>query len=88
MCPSRILSDNPEIDTVLRWWVGSSTWDGMSGRPAGPPEWPRPGGMLRQPAKLVAAVELLSAELRYVRSAREPQDKGALARKASRRGRK
>lgn len=56
----------------------------MSGRPAGPPEWPRPGGMLNQPAKLVAAVELLSSELRYVMTRKEPEDKGKAARKARR----
>jgi hypothetical protein len=40
--------------------------------------------MLRQPAKLVAAVELLSAELRFVKSKEEPQDNRPAARKARR----
>lgn len=34
----------------------------MDGRPGGPPEWPRRGGLSKQSAKLVAAVTLLRNE--------------------------
>jgi hypothetical protein len=35
--------------------------------PAGPPEWPNPGGLLAQPAKLVQAVTVLRSEIAHVR---------------------
>jgi hypothetical protein len=34
----------------------------MSGAPSGPPEWPFPGGLLNQPARLVDEVDLLRSE--------------------------
>lgn len=49
----------------------SSTFDGMSGQPNGPPEWPLPGGMLNQDGKLVDAVELLRAEWTHLRRGEE-----------------
>ena len=67
VCPSRLLAES-EADDVLSWWLESTPWDyGFSGaQPAGPPEWPYPGGWLAQPAKLVDAVRLLRAELPHV----------------------
>ncbi len=47
---------------VVEWWYWSSTFDGMSGSPSGPPEWPYPGGMLNQPARLADAVKILRVE--------------------------
>ncbi len=47
------------------WWLGSSPFNGTTGGPSGPPEWPgyddSPGvvGMLRQPNRLVEAVHIL-----------------------------
>jgi hypothetical protein len=49
----------------------SSPWDGMSGQPCGPPEWPRRGGILRQDARLVEAVALLRGEWSHVSRKRE-----------------
>jgi hypothetical protein len=42
---------------VVDWWLYSTTF-GMAG-PAGPPEWPRPGGLLNQRVKLADAVTIL-----------------------------
>lgn len=41
----------------------------MSGHPSGPPEWPEPGGMMNQDAKLVEFVSLLRSEWPYITSA-------------------
>lgn len=49
------------MDTV-RWWLATTPFDGFAGAPAGPPEWPFPGGQLHQPGKLVEAVDVLRAE--------------------------
>jgi hypothetical protein len=38
--------------------------------PSGMPEWPYPGGMLRQPARLVDAVRILQAEMQHIATAR------------------
>ena len=35
---------------------------GGRGMPAGPPEWPLRGGVLRQPARLADVAEVLAAE--------------------------
>lgn len=59
---------DPEVERVLWWWLRSVPWmAGLSGMaPSGPPEWPLPGGMLHQPARLVAAVDILSDEWPHV----------------------
>jgi len=62
VCPSRILADHPEAEALVAWWVESSPWDPWMDGPAGPPEWPRPGGLMRQAAKLVEAVRILRNE--------------------------
>ena len=62
MCPSRLLAEAPWAGEVVEWWYWSSTFDGMSGAPVGPPEWPYPGGMLHQPARLAEAVKVLRVE--------------------------
>jgi hypothetical protein len=51
---------------IVRWWIQSSRFDGFSGQPFGPPEWPRKGGLLNQTARLVDAVDLLRAEWPHV----------------------
>jgi len=53
------------METVY-WWLSSSQFDGMSGTPSGPPEWPRPGGLLNQDSKLLEAVDVLRAEWPHV----------------------
>lgn len=47
----------------MDWWLQSSPFSGLGGGPCGPPEWPRPGGIMRQPNKLVAAVRYLRSSL-------------------------
>lgn len=72
-CPSRAV-DDPEVARVVWWWLQSVPWavGGLGGAvPAGPPEWPRPGGLLRQPARLVEAVTVLRSEWPFVMQALE-----------------
>lgn len=57
-----MLQEDPDALTVFEWWLQSTTFDGMSGQPLGPPEWPRPGGLARQDARLVEAVTLLRTQ--------------------------
>jgi hypothetical protein len=45
------------------WSVG---WDGMTGQPTGAPRWPFPGGLVRQPNRLVEACKLLRNEWAHV----------------------
>ena len=74
-CPSRALAD-PEVERVVWWWLQSVPWTvGLGGAvPAGPPEWPRRGGLLRQPARLVEAATILRDEWAHVMA---PSAKGA-----------
>lgn len=77
VCPARLLQDAPEAEAVLAWWLESSTFDGMAGAPNGPPEWPLPGGLLMQPARLVQAVSVLRSEWAHLpreRSRPEPEE--------------
>jgi hypothetical protein len=55
------------VEELLEWWIWSVRWDGMSGQPIGAPRWPRPGGLLRQPAWLLDAVKLLRYEWPHVK---------------------
>lgn len=65
--------------------MSTTPWDGMSGLPSGPPEWPRPGGWFGQPSKLLEAVDLMRSELRYVRGGgKETKDVSKAARKRKR----
>lgn len=47
---------------MLGWWTESCVWDGMSGAPSGPPEWPDPGGYWHQLSKVVKAVSIMRDE--------------------------
>lgn len=58
--------DDGDALATVEWWLSSTTFGEMSGQPVGPPEWPLPGGLLNQPAKLVEAVGLLRAEWAHV----------------------
>lgn len=60
-----MLAESDALD-VLNWVLGSCPWDGMSGKPAGPPEWPFRGGYLRQPNRLVTLYEQCRAEFSFV----------------------
>jgi len=60
-----VLSESPYEVAFVRWWLTVTPFDGSTGRP-GLPEWPRPGGTLRQYGKVVEAVSLLRAEWPYV----------------------
>jgi hypothetical protein len=51
---------------IFGWLDGSSTWDGMSGRPSGPPQWPRGRGYCETRADLVGYANIFRAELRYL----------------------
>jgi hypothetical protein len=63
VCPSRLLEeDDGEAWRIFRWWSSSTTFDGMSGRALGPPEWPRPGGLVKQDALLACSVDVLRSE--------------------------
>lgn len=66
MCPSRIIKEAPWTLELMDWWYFSSTFDGLSGQPAGPPDWPYPGGYARQPNKLIQAVKLLRIEWQFL----------------------
>ena len=66
MCPRRVLDDDPlDSEGFVDWWLEATDWDSMTGGP-GRVEWPFPGGLMKQPAKLVQAVNLLRIEWRYL----------------------
>lgn len=67
VCPTRQLEDAPEIDLALDWFLWSVEMNPFTGRPQSIREWPRRGGFLRQPAKLVAIAQFLMAEMAYLR---------------------
>jgi hypothetical protein len=77
ICPSRLLAEATWAEEFLEWWVWSVKWDGMTGQPSGTPEWPFPGGLLRQPKRLVDACKILRAEWPYVQrpGVRKPQER-------------
>lgn len=67
VCPQRELAegDGDAMETV-HWWLTSSPFNGLSGAPSGPPEWPRPGGYFHQDGKVLDAVDVLRDEWRYL----------------------
>ncbi len=71
VCPSRLLRDAPWAEEFLEWWLWSVGWVG--GQPTGAPAWPFPGGVLRQPRRLVDACALLRDEWPYVQLATPPK---------------
>lgn len=75
VCPSRLLAENRWAEEFLEWWMWSVRWDGMSGMPLGAPEWPRRGGLLRQPRRLVEACKLLRAEWHYLDRKKADEDR-------------
>lgn len=62
----------------MLWWLSAVRWDSLTGQP-GNPEWPRDGGILRQPGKLADAHELLLAEWPHVQQHKAPAKPEAAA---------
>jgi len=56
---------------AINWWLGSVSFDGFTGRPTGPPEWPFRGGLLRQPARLAEAAQVLAGEWPHLRASKK-----------------
>ncbi len=54
----------------VEWWTWSIRWDPLSSMPIGPPRWPFPGGLLRQPRRIFEACKLLKNEWPYVKHTR------------------
>lgn len=75
VCPSRLLAEAPWAAELIDWWTWSVRWDGMSGQPFGPPVWPFPGGLLRQPNRLVQACKVLRAEWPNLQTRTRPQER-------------
>jgi hypothetical protein len=74
---------------VLSWVMRDSHFDAMgSGAPSGPPEWPKPGGSMRNHARLVARVDLIRSEFAYLKRSQAPQQKQPAAPAAPRRPRR
>jgi hypothetical protein len=69
VCPSRLLAENPWAEEFVDWWLWSVEWSSWNGMPSGAPRWPFPGGLLRQPHRLVQACKLLRAEWPQVKVA-------------------
>ena len=66
-CPSRLLAESPWAEEFVEWWLWSVGW--RDGQPSGAPAWPFPGGLLRQPRRIVDACGLLRNEWPYVQRA-------------------
>lgn len=79
-----VLEDDP-WDSVgfISWWFDATRFDPMSGTP-GLPEWPYPGGPLKQPAKFIEAVHLLRSEWHYLRSRQDTPKKKRKGKKSER----
>lgn len=50
----------------MTWWLEATTSDGWTGQRS-LPEWPFPGGLLRQPAVIAEAVAVLREEWSLMR---------------------
>lgn len=66
VCASRILAEDPDTESAIDWFLWSMDVDPFTGRVRGIREWPKRGGILRQPAKLVSVADLLIGEWAYV----------------------
>ncbi len=73
VCPIRLVT--PDIEAVVHWFYRAARWDSWSGQPIGIRDWPRPGGLMRQDARLVQAVDVLLAEMQYLPKARAPKER-------------
>lgn len=59
----------------MHWFYRAAIWDTWSGQPIGIRDWPRPGGLMHQDARLVQAVDVLLAEMQYLPKARAPKER-------------
>jgi hypothetical protein len=66
-----VLEITQEAEVTVQWFLGSLEY-GAWGDPVGVKEWPEPGGVMEQDARLVQAVGLLLGELRFLPS-RQPK---------------
>jgi len=71
VCPSRLLADAPWAEEFVEWWLWSVGWE--QGQPVRAPAWPFPGGLLRQPRRLVDACGLMRNEWPYLQRAEAPK---------------
>lgn len=68
VCPSRLLSEDGGLAReTVEWWMLETDFVPVAGLGGGTlvtgrTRWPYPGGYLRQPARLIAAVNLLRSE--------------------------
>ena len=58
----------------MAWFLRSMRFNGMSMVPDPQAEWPLPGGLAEQDAKLVEAFDLLRMQIRYVQSDKQQPD--------------
>lgn len=63
-CPHRLTT--AESEACVAWFLRSMRFNGFSPIPDPKPEWPQPGGLHAQSAKLVEAFDVLRMEMRYV----------------------
>lgn len=54
--------EGAEARGLLSWLIGSSPWDGSSGGPAGPPQFPRGRNYLESPNRLVGYAAIFRSE--------------------------
>jgi len=64
VCPARLVNgpEYREANEALDWFLWSCERDSLSGTPTSIHTWPLPGGVLRQPAKLVDVASFLLNE--------------------------
>jgi len=61
-----MLASRPEAMRLFAWLDGSCSWAGMSGRPSGPPQWPRGRGYCETRNDLVGYANIFRAELGHL----------------------
>lgn len=73
VCPSRVIAEVPGAARTVMWWMQSIQWQGGFGvvAPGSAPEWPLPGGLLMQPARLVEAAITLRSEWPFLQLGQE-----------------
>lgn len=85
VCPVRLA--DPDAENVVAWFLHGVRVDGWSGRAEFVADWPRPGGVLRQDARLVEATQILRAELEYLPKASKAEEPASAPPKPGRRKR-
>lgn len=73
MCPIRVI--DPATEALVAWFLAVVDREPWTGTAIGVREWPRRGGVTRQPAVLVEAVQLLTGEFNsLIRSTKKPDE--------------